>query len=198
MVAEMIYDRYPQAYDRLLSPFENRFLSEWREEIVSFLPPAGPIIEIGAGTGLNFKHYSDISHLVATDISLAMLRRAHHRDSQVRLVQTDACRLPFEENSFSSAIGTLILCSVKDPNGVFSELRRVVVNGGSIVFLEHVRPEGILGRIFDFMNPGTTFLFDDHINRRTPELLADFGFQVTGLKKKAAGVFNLIQCRNSK
>lgn len=127
-----------------------------------------------------------------------MLQRAHHRDSHVRLVQTDASRLPFEENSFSSAIGTLILCSVKDPDNVFTELRRVVADGGPIVFLEHVRPEGILGPIFDFMNLGTTFLIDDHINRRTSELLADFGFHVIDVKKKAAGVFNLIQCRNIK
>lgn len=198
MVATMIYDRSPQVYDRLLSPLENRFLSEWRKEIVGYLPPDGQIIEIGAGTGLNFKHYSDVSHLVATDISLAMLQRAHHRDSQVLLVQTDACRLPFEENSFSSAIGTLILCSVKDPNDVFTELRRVVVDGGPIVFLEHVRPDGLLGPVFDFLNLGTTFLIDDHFNRRTPELLEDFGFELMDVKKKAAGVFNLIHCRNIK
>ena len=193
-----VYDRFPQAYDRLFSPLEKAFLGDWRKQVIAVLPPEGRVIEIGAGTGLNFRHYENVSELVATDLSREMLSRARRRDSSVRLVQTDASRLPFEDDSFSAAIGTLVLCSVKEPAETFSELRRVVKRNGRMVFLEHVRPEGPLGHVFDVLNVATTLLIDDHCNRRTPNLLRDFGFEVTRVKNMWAGIVNLIECRNIK
>ena len=193
-----IYDRHPHAYDKLLSPLEKAFLGEWRKQVIGLLPSEGRIIEIGAGTGLNFRHYGNVSDLVATDLSREMLRCAHRRDARVNLVQADACRLPFENDTFSSAVGTLVLCSVREPSETFSELRRVVKTNGRMVFLEHVRPEGILGPVFDALNLATTFLIDDHFNRRTPHLLADFGFEITRVKNMWAGIVNLIECRNKK
>jgi ubiquinone/menaquinone biosynthesis C-methylase UbiE len=198
MQALMIYDRFAQGYDRLLAPFEAAFLSEWRKELIDVLPSEGPIIEIGAGTGLNFKHYRDTSEIVATDISLEMLRRANHLNSSVKLVQADACRIPFADDTFNAGIGTLILCSVVEPKRVFTELQRVIRDGGPILFLEHVRPDGILGPLFDFLNIATTSLIDDHFNRRTATLLNEFGFEMVSVEKRLAGIVNLIHCRNVK
>jgi len=194
----MIYDRFAQGYDRLLAPFEAAFLSEWRKELIDVLPSEGPIIEIGAGTGLNFKHYRDTSEIVATDISLEMLRRANHLNSSVKLVQADACRIPFADDTFNAGIGTLILCSVVEPQRVFTELKRAIRDGGPILFLEHVRPDGILGPLFDFLNIATTGLIDDHFNRRTATLLNEFGFEMVSVEKRLAGIVNLIHCRNVK
>jgi ubiquinone/menaquinone biosynthesis C-methylase UbiE len=198
MQALMIYDRFAQGYDRLLAPFEAAFLSEWRKELIDVLPSEGPIIEIGAGTGLNFKHYRDTSEIVATDISLEMLRRANHLNSSVKLVQADACRIPFADDTFNAGIGTLILCSVVEPQRVFTELKRAIRDGGPILFLEHVRPDGILGPLFDFLNIATTSLIDDHFNRRTATLLNEFGFEMVSVEKRLAGIVNLIHCRNVK
>jgi ubiquinone/menaquinone biosynthesis C-methylase UbiE len=198
MQPPMIYDRYAGAYDRILSPLESAFLSQWRKELIGILPSSGPIIEIGAGTGLNFKYFKNLSDLVATDISIEMLRLAHNRAPGVKIVRADAGRMPFHDDSFSSGIGTLVLCSVEDPQAVFSELRRVVRNNGTLVFLEHVRPSGLMGPIFDLLNMATTRLIGDHFNRRTEKLLCDFGFEMICVKKKLAGIVNLIQCRNRK
>ena len=198
MQSPMIYDRFAGNYDCLLSPFEAAFLREWRKELIDCLPLEGPIIEIGAGTGLNFKHYRDTSEIVATDISLEMLRRANHRDSSVKLVQADACRIPFADDTFNAGIGSLILCSIAEPNTVFMELKRVIRNGGPILFLEHVRPDGILGPLFDVLNIATTKLIEDHFNRRTATLVEEFGFEMVSVEKRLAGIVNLIHCRNVK
>jgi len=198
MQESMIYDRYAGVYDTLLAPLEAAFLGQWRKELIEILPSSGPIIEIGAGTGLNFKYFRNISELVATDISLEMLRHAHNRNPEVKIVRADACRIPFQDDSFTAAIGTLILCSVEDPNEVFTELRRVVRDDGVIVFLEHVRPSGLLGPMFDLLNIATTRLMGDCFNRRTAKLLRDFGFEIIQVEKKAAGAVNLIHCRNRK
>jgi ubiquinone/menaquinone biosynthesis C-methylase UbiE len=198
MQRPMIYDRYAGVYDKLLSPLERAFLSQWRKELIAKLPSVGPIIEIGAGTGLNFKYFSNISELVATDLSLEMLRFARDRNPTVKIVKADACRIPFQDDFFAAAIGTLVLCSVDDPEEVFGELRRVVREDGVIVFLEHVRPSGPLGPMFDLLNIATTRLIGDCFNRRTSKLLKNFGFEIVQVEKKLAGVVNLIHCRNRK
>ena len=43
-------------YDRLMSSSEQRWLGEARHQLLSGL--AGRVLEIGAGTGANFQHYS--------------------------------------------------------------------------------------------------------------------------------------------
>lgn len=194
----MIYDRFAETYDRLLSPLERSLLRRWRRELIDLIPCQGPVLEIGAGTGLNFKHYRNVSDIVATDISLEMLRRAHRREPTMKLVKADASKIPFADDTFESGIGTLILCSVTSPEDVFLELKRVIRNRGTILFLEHVRPDGILGPLFDVMNVATEKLIEDHFNRRTSKLLSDFGFEMVNVKKRLAGVVNLIHCRNVK
>jgi ubiquinone/menaquinone biosynthesis C-methylase UbiE len=194
----MIYDRFPEVYDRLLSPIERSFLGRWRIELIKSLPIEGPILEIGAGTGLNFEHYGNGSDITATDLSIAMLRKARGRSSLVKIAQADAENIPFGDDQFSASVGTLILCSVENPNKVFSELKRVVRNGGSILFLEHVRPEGFLGPVFDVLNVATSRLIGDCVNRRTEELLSDFGFDVISVIRKSAGIVKLIHCKNNK
>ena len=47
--------------------------------------------------------------------------------------------LPFADDSFDTAIGTLVLCTVPDAAAAVAELRRVLAPGGSLLFIEHVR-----------------------------------------------------------
>jgi hypothetical protein len=90
------------------------------------------------------------------------------------------------------------MCSVKSPELVFGELRRVVKTGGHISLLEHVRPDGILGLAFDLGNLITVPLFGDHLNRRTVEYAGNAGLKVTSVKRVRWGIINLITCVNGK
>ena len=45
----------------------------------------------------------------------------------------------------------------------------MVKPNGTLMLLEHVRPNGLLGPVFDLLNWITVPLFDDHFNRRTAE-----------------------------
>jgi ubiquinone/menaquinone biosynthesis C-methylase UbiE len=86
------------------------------------------------------------------------------------------------------------MCSVKSPDLVFKELRRVVKEGGKISLLEHVRPSGVLGFAFDLANLITVPLFGDHFNRCPAELARRADLKVTSVKKVGWGIFNLITC----
>jgi ubiquinone/menaquinone biosynthesis C-methylase UbiE len=192
----MLYDKFAKDYDKALAPFEKRFLNRWREETLSFLPRSARILEIGAGTGANFKFYPPAECAVASEISIKMLEIAHQKTAEIKLVQADAETLPFAANTFDAAFATLVFCSIPNPQNAFAELRRIVKPGGVIVLLEHVRPAGALGYVFDLLNVFTVRLIEDHFNRRTAKLAADSGLKVLELKKKAFGTINLIVCEN--
>lgn len=193
----MLYDKFAKSYDKALAPLEKRFLSRWRRETLSFLPENARILEIGAGTGANFSFYPKSKRAVASEISAKMLEIANRKTSRIELIQADAENLPFAADSFDAAFATLVFCSIPAPENAFAELKRVVAPGGKIVLLEHVRPNGLVGYFFDFLNIFTVALFEDHFNRRTAKLAENAGLKILEVKQKAFGIVNLIVCGNT-
>ena len=194
------YDRLAPHYDSRIAPLERKFLERLRREAIDALPAGGRVLELGAGTGLNFQFYRPHTHGVATEPSTQMLRIAARKGKPLALCLVQSCgeQLPFADGSFDSALATLVMCSVKSPELVFGELRRVVKTGGHISLLEHVRPDGILGLAFDLGNLITVPLFGDHLNRRTVEYAGNAGLKITSVKRVRWGIINLIRCVNGK
>ena len=192
------YDDIAQYYEGVMGPFQRWGLNRLRQETISELP-GGSILEIGAGTGLNFVHYPPDAHGVATEFSREMLKIASTKPKppSVHLLQNRAEDLPFRNHTFDAAFATLVFCSVERPAQAFAELRRVVRPGGTVVLLEHVRPHGLLGPLFDLLNVFTVRLFADHVNRRTAALVAEAGLEVVDVKSRLLGIINLIKCRVS-
>lgn len=190
------YDRIAPRYERSIAPFERWFLTKLRQEAIAALPTDGRILELGAGTGLNFVHYQQPSRVVATEPSTEMIRIASTKAGRIGLSLAQSCaeQLPFRERSFNGAIATLVMCSVKSPEQVFAELRRVVQPGGTVSLLEHVRPDGLLGPLFDVLNLVSVRLADDHVNRRTAELAERSGLEVRKVRKVGFGILNVITC----
>jgi ubiquinone/menaquinone biosynthesis C-methylase UbiE len=192
-----IYDDIAPRYDAAMKPLERWFLSRWRADALAYLPARSRILEVGAGTGLNFRHYPQGSHGVASELSREMLRLAKlkNKPDGLSLVQNDAESMPFADSSFDAAVATLVFCSIPAPGQALAELRRVIAPGGTIVFLEHVRPTGLMGPIFDALNFVTVQLCGDHCNRRTAESVRAAGMKIERLEQRFLGVFNLIVCR---
>jgi ubiquinone/menaquinone biosynthesis C-methylase UbiE len=191
------YDQIAPHYDRGMRPLDRWFLARLRETTFQYLPQDGRILEIGAGTGLNFVYYPNNALAVASEPSREMLKIAQSktRPGGTRLIQSCAEHLPFADHSFDAAFATLVFCSVARPEAAFAELRRVVKPGGTIMLLEHVRPNGVLGLVFDLLNWITVPLFDDHFNRRTAAAAKSAGLDVVRVEKSLLGIINLIACR---
>ena len=188
------YDKFAPNYDRAFAPLEWLGLRRWRQEVIDLLPVDADILELGCGAGANFEFYPDCKLAVSSEISIGMLQIAAGKRRGNHLIQADAQSLPFGDNDFDAAFATLVFCSIPDPTMAFRELKRVIRPGGKIVLLEHVRPEGILGPVFDLLNRATLALADDHFNRETAELAAEAGLNVIEVRKKLGSIVNLIIC----
>lgn len=191
------YDEIAPHYDKAMRPLDRWFLARLRAATLRYLPEDARVLELGAGTGLNFVFYPTNARGVATEPSSGMLdiARVKQRPDSVRLIQSCAEHLPFKNNSFDAAFATLVFCSLVRPAEAFRELRRVVKPGGTVILLEHVRPAGLLGPIFDLLNLITVPLFDDHFNRRTAEDARANGLELVKVERSLMGIVNLISCR---
>ena len=186
------YDKHADRYDRMLAPVERRYLGKLRRETLSLLPNDGTILEIGAGTGANFNFYPNCRQAIASEISFNMIEIAKGKSASISLVQADAQALPFPANHFDAAFATLVFCSVPDPAKALAEIIRILKPGGRIILLEHVRPTGLLGPIFDLLNFATVAFIEDHFNRRTADIVRAAGFQNVTEKRSLVGILNLI------
>lgn len=189
-----VYDKFASNYDRAFAPLERLGLRRWRQEVIDLLPKDASILEIGCGAGANFEFYPQCRRAVSSEISIGMLEIARNKRRENHLIQADAQSLPFGEDEFDAAFATLVFCSIPDPALAFTELRRVIKPGGKVILLEHVRPDGILGPVFDLLNRATLALADDHFNRETAKIAADSGLKMIEVRKKLVSIVNLIIC----
>ena len=194
-----VYDRFASNYDRAMRPMERLGLTRLRARALSEVPEGARVLEVGAGTGLNFPFYPRACSAACVEPSREMIVRASAKSDRPEgalLVQARAEELPFDSGSFDAAFATLVFCSVASPARAFAELRRVVRRGGRVALLEHVRPGGLLGYLFDALNVLTVALIDDHFNRRTAQEAARAGLRLERVERRALGIINLIVCRN--
>ncbi len=194
-----VYDRMAAHYDGAMRPLELLGLARLRAATLSEMPADARLLEVGAGTGANFRFYPrDAKAVACIEPSREMLLRARakpERPAGALLAQAVAERLPFDDDAFDAAFATLVFCSVGSPQVAFAELRRVVRASGTIVLLEHVRPRGPFGYAFDALSILTVPLFDDHFNRRTSEEAQRAGLEVVRVENHLLGVVQLIVCR---
>jgi SAM-dependent methyltransferase len=159
-------------YDSSLRRGERAGMSDHRRALLS--AASGRVLEIGAGTGLNLPFYPDGIDLVLTEPEAPMARRI---DQPV--VPASAEELPFDDASFDTAVSTLVLCTVADPERAIAELRRVLRPGGRLLFIEHVRGEGRVARWQDRLErPWRRIGNGCHANRDTLAALHAGGFRV--------------------
>lgn len=171
-------------YDRVCAAQERAFLASLRAEVVG--QASGVVVEVGAGTGLNFAHYrpARVRHVEAVEPDPFMRRRAEPRARQagvpISLLEGAGERLPFSAGYAESVVMTLVLCSVDDPGQVALELRRMLKPGGSLLFIEHVRSEEPWrARLQDWITPlWSRMAANCHVNRSSLIALRQVGFEV--------------------
>ncbi len=173
------YNRNAALYDKLLAPIDGT-LSKWRKELLK--DAFGETLEIGIGTGKSLEHYPAGVTITGIDTSEKMLKYAQKRandNSQMdKLLLMSAEDLQFPDNTFDTVVASCVFCSIDNPIKAFREIKRVCKNEGNIFLLEHVRSQKkIVGKVMDILNPISSTLYGDNINRRTYDNLIEAGFE---------------------
>jgi ubiquinone/menaquinone biosynthesis C-methylase UbiE len=182
---------FARFYDRLTARTERAGLGEMRRRLLG--TAAGRVLELGAGTGHNLEHYTDaVTELVLAEPDPNMARRLRERLARdgtaaghPSVIEAPAEELPFDDGSFDVVVATLVLCTVDDPGRALAEARRVLVEGGRFLYLEHVRSARPgLARWQDWLErPWGLVSGGCHPNRATDQLLAGAGFWIDSLER---------------
>lgn len=176
---------FARFYDRALKATEENGLGAMRAKLLA--EARGRVVEIGAGTGVNVDLYGDGIEdltLVEPDVHMAERLRARLEEGgggvPKHLVEAPAEKLPFADDSFDTAVATLVLCTIPDPVAAIGELARVLRPGGRLLFIEHVRSDDPgLARWQDRLEKPWRFVGDGcHCNRDTEATLGASAFEV--------------------
>jgi ubiquinone/menaquinone biosynthesis C-methylase UbiE len=148
----------------------------------------GDVLEIGFGSGLNVPFYpASLSRVAAVEPADLGWRLAENRvkASSVPVERSglDGQSLPFEDNSYDSALSTWTLCTIPDVAAALREVRRVLKPGGTLHFVEHgLAPDESVRRWQHRLEPIQKRVFGGcHLTRQVAQLLTNAGFSVTEL-----------------
>jgi ubiquinone/menaquinone biosynthesis C-methylase UbiE len=179
---------FARLYERMAPKFEAKGAADHRDELLVGL--TGRVVEVGAGSGLNFRHYpSTASEVVAVEPESYLRARAEEAawSAPVRVVVVDgvADHLPLDDGSCDAGVASLVLCSVGDQAAALAELRRVIRPGGELRFYEHVRSTspraGRAQRAVDVVWPH--LIGGCHTSRDTVAAIDAAGFRVEQVRR---------------
>jgi phosphatidylethanolamine/phosphatidyl-N-methylethanolamine N-methyltransferase len=159
---ERVYEKLASTYDLFFGPtlHPGRLVARERMGIT----PGDHILEVGVGTGINTSLYPPDCLITGIDLSASMLDKARERVAReglrnVRLLEMDAAKTTFADDTFDIVYAPYLISVVPDPVKVALEMRRICRPGGKIIILNHFRSANpILSRIERAISPLTVHI----------------------------------------
>lgn len=149
---------------------------------------SGRVLEIGFGSGLNIRWYppavTSISAVEPSDAGWQLSERRRRRsDIPIDRAGLDGQHLDLSDGEHDAALVTFSLCTIPDPALALREIRRALVPGGRLHFLEHgLAPEPGVQRWQRRCEPWQRRLAGGcHLTRDIPALIVANGWHVESL-----------------
>lgn len=190
---------FAKVYDPFMKGVEER-LEKRRKALIA--PLKGTILEVGSGTGINFKFYSELTSVLAIEPSKPMMARAQERlgDSSAKITLIN-CGINDQEllkhvptGGFDAIVCTLVLCTVPNLTQTVAELIKLLAPTGQLIVLEHIhaktQPKAF---IQSAVNPVWKKLGEGcNLTRKTDEVLKHSGLKLIK-EEYFGGVVNFYQ-----
>jgi SAM-dependent methyltransferase len=145
----------------------------------------GVVLEVGAGTGVNFDLYPDDVEVFAIEPSKPMFQKAlkkveNHPNIHLYNIGIEAV-LNHQEipKQFDFITSMLVLCTIKNPVEAINLYQKLLKPEGQLLVLEHIHSTGkSYGTLQKFVNPVWRPLADGcNLTRRQDVLLKQAGFK---------------------
>jgi ubiquinone/menaquinone biosynthesis C-methylase UbiE len=152
----------------------------------------GRVVEVGAGTGVQFRHYPrTVTEVIAIEpeptLRAMATEAAREAPVPVRVIDGVADALPLDDESVDAGVCAGVLCSVEDPAAALHELARVIRPDGELRFYEHVasprRRAAALQRALDASGLWSRAMGGCRTARQSHETIATAGFALERVER---------------
>ncbi len=144
-------------YDPFMRSLEGDLLEHRRYLLAQ---AEGDVLEVGAGTGVNFGLYPPDARVYAIEPSQPMFKRALKKippGASVRLLNAgieDVENIPELPATFDTIVSMLVLCTVRDLERSIEIYKRLLKPGGKLLVLEHIHSgDTLYGKFQRWVNP---------------------------------------------
>ena len=113
----------------------------------------------------------------------------------IDVVEASAEALPFPNQSFDTVVGTLVFCTIPDPDRALEEIKRILKSSGNLLLFEHVRlRQPFLAQMQDWLTPTWKHLCGGcHLNRDTLVTVVRHGFNIDAVEAHTGGLLLVIK-----
>ena len=151
----------------------------------------GKVLEIGIGSGLNLPFYdkAKIDEIWGLDpseqLSEMAKQVADEESMEVKFISSGAEDIPLPDNYFDCVLVTYTMCTIPEVQRANQEIRRVLKDGGKMIFCEHGEaPDQNIRKWQNRINPFWGKLAGGcNINRKIPSLIQDSGFDIIEMEE---------------
>jgi len=195
------FNRYNERMDSKMLAFKEYALKDIKNMKSLFIDSdALKILEIGVGSGANFKWYPDGCHLTVIDPNPHFQSYYDKNKAKFPNIGSEEFIVGFgedmdmvEDNSMDAVVITLVLCSVNDVKKVLEQAKRVLTPGGKLFFMEHVRDwdsnhskKQFMQDVLTITGIWPTLLDGCNLNRQIHNDINEAGFSEVNMEKKYA------------
>ncbi|ANU16377.1 methyltransferase type 11 [Planococcus maritimus] len=187
----------PHIYDTAMKPLEKTRFEKIRKNLVQ--QAQGHVLEIGFGTGANFRYYQGADRVDAIEPNPDMSKQAYKRirksKTPIHTYEAVAEKLPFADNCFDTVVATLVFCTIPDPVKALEEIYRVSKPGAKILMFEHVKmDQPLMGKTQQSLTPVWKKICDGcHLDRDTLDLVNRSPLEILKVDSYYGGLFLTIE-----
>ena len=143
----------------------------------------GRVLEIGVGSGLNFRFYTDrATEILGIEPHPKLLAMASSKNSAVpsKLIAGSAESIPLDDRSVDTVVSTWTMCSLPNLAAALCEMRRVLKPTGQLLFVEHglAQDERVRRRQIRWTPLSKRLAGGCHLDRPISKLVEDAGFRI--------------------
>ncbi len=170
------YDPFMESLEKVLFKHRKFLIDQIKE---------GDVLEIGAGTGINFSLYPENANIFAVEPSKPMYKRAVKKippDKNIKIFNAGLetiDKIPELPEKFDYILSTLVLCTIKNPVQAAALYKKLLKDNGKLLVLEHIHSDGWYGKFQKIVNPiWRPFADGCNLTRRQDIILKQAGFKV--------------------